>query len=216
VILRSRTTDGKHGAPLVEPPTGTRTVTDTERSCGECSLCCTVLRVDEIAKLGGTPCIHLLPSDDAGDGCCGIHDTRPGICRGYRCLWLRGRLGEQDRPDRLGAVLDLVPTGTGLRLSIREAHPGVFDRSKRLQEIAADFREHLPVRITDVHDVLDPDRPFRVLLAAGQEQKVTGDVVTTLQDGVETESRRSPWPERLARRASLAWHGYKLRRLGSR
>jgi hypothetical protein len=179
-----------------------------------------VLRVDELAKLGGTPCVHVVAAGDGDGGGCGIHARRPAICRGYRCLWLSGKLLDEDRPDRLGAVLDLVPTSGGgggaLRLSIREGTPGAFERSSRLQEIAALFREQLPVRITDVADVLDPGRPFRVLLANGEEQRVAGDVVTTLRGGAVVSTRRAPWPERWARRASLAWQRQKLRRLGSR
>jgi len=59
-----------------------------ERRCDACSLCCTVLRVDALSKLGGLPCRHLGPP---GTGC-GIHTRRPGICRAYRCLWLQGGL----------------------------------------------------------------------------------------------------------------------------
>jgi hypothetical protein len=181
------------------------------RQCGECSLCCTVLRVDEIAKLGGTRCQHV--RDGGG---CGIHAQRPGICRAYECLWLRGKLRDGDRPDRLGAVLDLVPTGGALRLSIRQASPNLFDNSPRLQQIAAEFREHTPVRVTDVSAVLDPDHPFRVLLANGVEQRVEGDTIVTLHGGVEVTTTRMHWPERLARRAALWWRGFQLRRTGSR
>ena len=181
------------------------------RSCGECSLCCTVLRVDELAKLGGTPCTHLREG-----GGCGIYSQRPKICRAYRCLWLRGKLREEDRPDRLGAVLDLVSTGEGLRLSIREGTPGAFDRSSRLQEIAAEFRGTIAVRITDVDEVLDPDRPFRVLLAGGEEQWVAGDTITLFRDGVEIETWRASWVQRLARRIVLDWSAWKLRRIGAR
>ena len=182
-----------------------------QRSCGPCSLCCTVLRVDEIAKLGGTPCQHI----QVGGGC-GIHPTRPSICRGYQCLWLKGQLRDEDRPDRLGAVVDLVPVGTGLRLSIRQMSPGAFEASRRLQEIASEFRELMPVRITDVEDVLDPQRPFRVLLAEGEELIVSGESVTRYRDGVEVEARRIAWPERLARRIALRWRAFLLRRIGSR
>jgi hypothetical protein len=167
--------------------------------------------VDEIAKLGGTPCQHI---QDGGG--CGIHSTRPSICQGYECLWLRGRLREEDRPDRLGAVVDLVPAGVGLRLSIRQMAPGLYDASPRLQEIASEFRELMPVRITDVADVLDPERPFRILLANGEEQIVAGDTVTLLRDGVEIETQRIPWPERLARRIVLRWRGFRLRQIGSK
>jgi hypothetical protein len=165
------------------------------RVCGACSLCCTVLRVDALGKLGGTDCAHQRP-----EGGCGIYARRPGICRAYRCLWLGGALEEDDRPDRLGAVLDLVSEGGAVRLEIRESRRGAFDASPRLREIAEDHRRSMPVRITDTDDSLDPDRPFRVLLPDGEEQRISGDRIDVYRDGVLAERRRLPWLERGVRR----------------
>lgn len=180
------------------------------RACGECSLCCSVLRVDELAKPAGTPCPQLRPE---GHGC-GIYQRRPGICRVYRCLWLRGGLAEADRPDRLGAVLDVVAHGLIPRLEIRQARPGTFDASPRLREIADRYRESMPVRITDTEDLGDPDRHFRVLLAAGEEQRVRGDHMTFYRDGRRVETQRLGWPERLARRLAVWLRRRRLRRRG--
>jgi hypothetical protein len=181
------------------------------RVCGECSLCCTVLRVDELRKLGGVPCPELLPPAPGRGGCCGIHARRPAVCRGYRCLWLQGKLDESDRPDRLGAVLDLVTRGTETRLEIHEAAPGAFDRSPRLREIAERHRAAIPVRILDTGDVLDPERAYRVLLPDGDELRVAGERVVRLRDGEVVEERRLPWLERLVGRAIAA---LRRRRIG--
>lgn len=165
------------------------------RSCGSCSLCCTVLRVDELAKPAGRDCRH-----QRGPHGCAIHATRPGICRRYRCLWLQGGLEDDERPDRTGGVVDLETTGIGLRLAIRESRPGVFDASSALQAIAARHRESMPVRISDTADVTDPDRPYRILLAAGAEQRVCGDRIEHWRDGALVSVERLPWLERTFRR----------------
>lgn len=175
------------------------------RACGECSLCCVVLRVDALRKLGGTPCIH----QRAGGGC-GIHPTRPGICRDYQCLWLRGGLEDADRPDRLGAVLDVVGDGGTAWLEIREAEPGAFARSPRLRAIAEEFRSSLPVRISDVARVLDAERPFRVLLAGGEERRVEGEWTTVVRPGQPDARLRLPRLERWLRRARLAWRRRRI------
>lgn len=180
---------------------------EAERSCGACSLCCTLLRVDELAKLAGTPCVHQRP-----EGGCEIHARRPAICRRYRCLWLQGRLEEADRPDRLGALLDLASRGGLPELVVHEASPGAFARSARLREIARGYRASMPVRILDSAGVLDPDRPFRVLLPDGEEQRVAGERIEIWRDGVRVAERRLPWLERLARRAALAARRLRLRR----
>jgi len=181
-----------------------------ERSCGACTLCCVVLRVDEIGKLGGTPCPKLRA--DPADGGCSIHETRPEICRGYRCLWLQGGLDDDDRPDGLGAVLDVAPVGETYRLEIREAMRGNFRASPRLRAIAERHRAIMPVRITDTENVLDPDAPFRVLLPDGMEHLVVGDRVTMFRAGRELGTHRLPLLERAVRRAALAWSRVRLRR----
>ncbi len=197
-------------------PCGSERVTEAravERVCGGCSLCCTVLRVDELGKLGGEPCVHQRTGEEGG---CSIHPTRPGICRAYRCLWLRGGLDEPDRPDRLGAVLDVASEGGSPYLAVREAEPGAFDRSPRLREIAERYRASMPVRVTTARDVMNPDRPYRVLLPDGEEQRFDGDWVTVLQEGCPPQRRRVPWLERGVRRLALRLQAWRLRRLRRR
>lgn len=180
---------------------------DAKRSCGACTLCCTVLRVDELDKLGGTPCAYLRRG---GDGC-SIHERRPEICRAYRCHWLQGGLEEDDRPDRLGAVIDLrTASGTPV-LEIRQAMPESFERSPRLREIAESFRAIHPVRISDVANVMDPEREYRLLLPGGEEQRVRGDTIEVWRDGALRETRRRPWLERVLRRVAVWRTARKLR-----
>lgn len=185
-----------------------------ERSCGSCSLCCTLLRVEELAKPAGVDCIHQCLGPDVAGGC-GIHARRPPVCRGYRCLWLQGGLEDDERPDRTGAVVDLEPAGMSVRLAIRESRRGVFDESPRLQAIAERYRDSMPVRISDAQDVLDPDRPFRVLLADGVEHRVEGERVEIRRRGVLMETRRLPWAERLGRRLANWWRARRLQRIST-
>ena len=205
------------------------------RSCGACSLCCTLLRVDELDKRAGADCIHQRPAfasalvdvatrgpadspdDLPGDSPehavgCGIYETRPPICRGYRCLWLQGGLEDDERPDRTGGLVDLEPTGLGVRLAIRESRRGIFDDSPALQSIAERYREQMPVRISDAEDVSNPDRPFRVLLADGLEHRVQGERVEIRRHGVVVGNRRLPWAERWARRLLNGWRARGLAR----
>ena len=180
----------------------------TERACGACSLCCTVLRVDELAKPGGTPCPKLRPDDPR----CGVHASRPSICRRYRCLWLQGGLEEEDRPDRLGAVLDLLTEAGQTYLAVREARPGAFEGSPRLGEVVARYRAFLPVRLCDTADVMNPDAPFRLLLPGGEERRIAGDEVDVYRDGELLERRRLPWLERRARRVVNALRAWRWSR----
>lgn len=168
-------------------------------------MCCTVLRVDELAKPARVPCKQLRTQ---GHGC-SIYETRPRICRGYACAWLQGSFGDDDRPDRLGAVLDLQFRGDRLWLEIHEESPGAFDRSPRLQQIADEYRGAALVRISDADRVAEPDRPFRILLADGVEQRVHGQRVDVYRDGVRIDSTEMGW---LRRRLLQLWQAWGRRR----
>ena len=195
------------------------------RSCGPCSLCCSVLRVDDLEKPAGEDCRHQLgvpagdPDDvatatrDAGPlhkpglvaGGCGIYHDRPPICRAYQCLWRQGGLEDDERPDQTGGIVDLETIGIGLRLGIRMRSIEAFDDSPKLQAIAARYRSEMSIRITDSRDVANPDRPFRVLLPEGIEHRVLGERIEVYQDGVQTEEKNLPWAERIGRRFMIWW-----------
>jgi Fe-S-cluster containining protein len=170
-----------------------------------------VLRVDELAKPAGQDCVH-----QQGELGCGIHASRPPVCRGYHCLWLQGGLEDDERPDRTGGIVDLEAVGAAVQLAIREVRPGAFDESQALQRIASRYREEMPVRITDTLRLDDPNRSFRVLLADGVEHRVAGEQVEIFENGVLAETKTLPFLERLARRLSIVWRKRALRRLNRR
>ena len=179
------------------------------RACGECTLCCTLLRVDELSKLGGSPCRYLRAAPELPG--CGIHAQRPAICRAYSCLWLSGGLDPEDRPDRLGAVLDVATEGSVTRLRVHEAWRGAYAGSPRLREIVASYRESMPVRLSDVSRAGDPEAPVREFGPAGTELRIEGDWIVRLEGERELGRSRLPWLERGLRRVALAWRARRLR-----
>ena len=185
-----------------------------DRTCGTCTLCCTVLRVDALKKLGGVACAQLRPVAEGSAGGCGIYPDRPRICRTYRCLWLQGGLEEEDRPDRLDAVLDLVSTAGSVRLAVRERVPGAVDQNPRLRAIVERYRSSTPVRVSNVHDVMNPSAPVRILLPGGEEHRLDGDIRTEWRDGRQVRTDRLPFTERAFRRIILLWRRLRLRGFG--
>ena len=149
------------------------------RECGACSLCCTVLRVDELRKLGGTPCVH----QRAGGGC-GIYETPAGHLPRLSLPLARRRPARRRSPRRARGGARRRLAGASVWLEIREAQPGAFERSPRLREIAQEYRVSMPVRIGDTADVLDPERRFRVLLPNGEERVVAGEWTTLVRPGL--------------------------------
>lgn len=77
--------------------------------CGECTVCCTVMGIEELRKPPGVPCKHLEP----GKGC-SIYGFRPQECRDFECLWLQTQampepLSKKMRPDKCGVMFVPAP-----------------------------------------------------------------------------------------------------------
>lgn len=71
-----------------------------KRTCGECTLCCTLVPVQEIGKLPFTRCEHLC---DSG---CSIYSKRPQSCQLWSCAWLLTHTLIAERPDRSHYVIN--------------------------------------------------------------------------------------------------------------
>ena len=79
-----------------------------ERSCDSCSACCKIPKIEtpEFSKPLGQWCTHCKP----GAGCT-IYETRPQVCRDYRCAWLGADiLPDAFRPDRLKVMFSFEPS----------------------------------------------------------------------------------------------------------
>ena len=73
----------------------------TDKSCGECGLCCKLLSAPSLGKPPRKWCVHFR----RGRGC-DIYADRPAECSGIICGWLvTPQLGEEWRPDRAGFLL---------------------------------------------------------------------------------------------------------------
>lgn len=88
------------------------------RSCQDCTLCCKLLRIDELAKPRHEWCAHCA----IGKGC-NIYEERPAPCRAFYCGWLiNDWLGAHWQPARSRMMI----TAEGARLVIH-VDPGRLD-----------------------------------------------------------------------------------------
>jgi len=86
------------------------------RSCGECTLCCRLLPVDDYVAIDGRELPGALHKP-AGERCphqrhngCAIYDRRPDCCRMWSCRWLTSDdTRDIRRPDRCHYVIDITP-----------------------------------------------------------------------------------------------------------
>jgi hypothetical protein len=79
------------------------------RECGDCTACCTTLRIDEpdLKKHADISCKNL-----SSAGGCQIYDKRPSVCRNWHCAWrFMENLADEWRPDKSGVMLRLHEGG---------------------------------------------------------------------------------------------------------
>ena len=99
-----------------------------DRECGSCSMCCKLLDIDVLQKPKLTWCQHCKP----GNGC-QAYETRPEICRDFKCAWLHGAIPEEFKPDKVKAIVMPTSDGKGLALYL--------DEGQTLDAINPDLRQ---------------------------------------------------------------------------
>jgi hypothetical protein len=91
----------------------------TPKTCGDCSLCCTLVAVESLSKPAYTPCVHA-----CADGGCGIYGSHPADCQAFRCGWLDFHdLGEAWRPSNCGFLIRVELEAKLLCIDVDLARP---------------------------------------------------------------------------------------------
>jgi hypothetical protein len=160
------------------------------RSCGTCSLCCKVIRIDEFPKPAGVWCTHCRP----GKGC-GIHATRPAVCRGAYCEWMLSRgLGPEWKPEKAKFVLFRSNGGRRLTAHVDPSDPRAWRRSPYYENFKAwavqaaqktPQMDMIDVKINEHLIVVLPDREVEVGLVAADELVLMGKRMTAAGEVVE-------------------------------
>ena len=92
------------------------------RQCGDCTLCCKVMAIEQLAKPASTWCPHCKP----GRGC-RIYPDRPEECGAFSCVWLVNELLEEHwKPSRSKLVLTTSDDGLEVRCD-----PGFPDAGRK-------------------------------------------------------------------------------------
>jgi hypothetical protein len=135
------------------------------RSCGECSLCCKLIRVDAFAKPPGAWCTHCVP----GRFGCRIYDSRPGECRDFYCAWMVSpTLGDEWRPSKCKIVLRVESDGKLIAAHVDPSDPRAWRREpyfqtlKRLAMKGADVGQQVIVYIKNRVVVIFPNKEVDV------------------------------------------------------
>lgn len=101
------------------------------RGCGSCTLCCKLFPVPDLDKPAGRWCAHV--AQGAG---CGIHATRPQVCRAFFCQWIYNEdLGPEWKPETARFVLSIYPGSNALAVTVDPAQPAAWKRAPYHDEI---------------------------------------------------------------------------------
>lgn len=117
---------------------------DPVRPCGKCTVCCTVLAIDELDKPLNTPCPHLAP-----EGGCGQYEQRPHACRAFDCVWRKGLGTSRARPDRSGVMFMTSDDGNAVVALVLPGHHNAWRRGE-IKDIVDWHVDHgVPVFVVD-------------------------------------------------------------------
>ena len=93
----------------------------TGRQCGKCTMCCTLMGVDEpphLTKPPNTKCQHCVP----GKGCT-IYERRPSTCRGFYCQWLVDSTVDDTLYPLTAKIVTYINEGGNLGFSVDPHRP---------------------------------------------------------------------------------------------
>jgi hypothetical protein len=131
------------------------------RSCGDCSLCCKLAKVDELDKPSGVWCRHCAP----GRGGCTIYETRPPVCRNYFCSWIvDSRVGPEWYPLTSKMILSLENSGQRVCVRVEPGHADAWRREpyysqlKTWSRAAVEARRQIVVFVNKRVIVILPDK----------------------------------------------------------
>jgi hypothetical protein len=142
------------------------------RSCGTCSLCCKVFSVIELNKPAGQWCTHSVRG-----GGCGIHDSRPHVCRQFYCSWLIDpNLGPEWKPEVARFVLSADPKFQALTLMADPGMPHAWKREpyystlKKFSQVFFPLDNKVLVNLRGHITVILPDRDVPIgVMVPGEE-----------------------------------------------
>jgi Fe-S-cluster containining protein len=93
--------------------------------------------VQELEKPANQECSHLCSNG------CGIYARRPVSCQAFKCWWLQGALGDDERPDKVGFVIHDGSIRTGHAVYIQVG--ALADPEKVDKQVKSIGQKHLVV-----------------------------------------------------------------------
>jgi hypothetical protein len=169
----------------VEVPEDVNAASMSRKSCGDCSLCCKLMNVPELDKPPNVWCRHVVK----GKGC-GIHATRPDVCRGFFCRWTEDAgLGPEWKPNK--SKLVLAHHGDDrLTVYVDPGAPGAWRKEPYLSRLVAMARAGLAN--DGILKIVENGRTLVLLPQGMVDLRVVDLGVVGPDDGIVLEKKPAP------------------------
>lgn len=142
------------------------------RSCDGCTLCCKVIRVDELQKPQWQWCPHCL----VGKGC-GIHARWPEVCGAYFCEYLKNPgVSKAWYPKTSHMVIEVLDDGATAHIYVDPDHPEIWRTEPYYSDLKASAREAVKVRcrltvhVGKAQTIIFPDRDVEFGIVEADEE----------------------------------------------
>lgn len=152
----------------------------SQRSCGTCTLCCKVYRIDDLGKPAGKWCAHCA----IGSGCT-IYDDRPQQCRAFDCMWLQDEtMPPSWKPETSKIVFSIWPSTGFVYGQVDPGTPSAWQKEPYLSglrnwsEQLLQQRRHLLIFVGSTATLMMPTGPVPIGPMSPQDGFVVRETFT--------------------------------------
>lgn len=147
-----------------------------ERSCGDCTMCCKLIKVDALQKPQGTWCQHCNP----GKGC-RIYEKRPQECVDFFCGYMTSpQVGEEWKPVHSKIVLLTDVGGKRITAFVDPQRPDAwraepyYSTLKKWARLTGAYQKQVRVAVGKRLHIILPDKDTDLGIVADDEIVLTG------------------------------------------
>lgn len=147
------------------------------RSCGDCTMCCKLLKIEVLDKPRGTWCQHCKP----GKGCL-IYASRPSECQDFLCGYMNTpQLGEEWKPVHSKIVLAADMGGKRITAHVDPQRPDAwraepyYSTLKKWARLDRADRKQVLAAVGNRVYVILPDKEIDLGIVNDDEIVVVGD-----------------------------------------
>jgi hypothetical protein len=153
----------------------------SNRTCGDCSVCCYVGEVKE--SIVNKPSCAVCPFLDHG---CTLFakPERPSVCNSFQCSWLRGFGDDVDRPDQSQVMVSVNRMNGGTWINVMNLKPQAHLTTGKHIIIDVASKVDYPVIIVEYKNLKHGKGDYVIIKDSLQSRstKIRGDFIANYTD----------------------------------